>query len=333
MTMSTTAAVGAAAETEAQDTVSELPAMAPRRARAVTQADAAEFAVAAEAAEHRHTPSTKPPAAVGPSDFELLCVIGQGAFGKVIQVRHAPSGDVLAMKVVSNKYIVKHNSVAYLQTERDIMTKEGLLLESAAKFYAAEMVLALEHLHGHGIIHRSRSRQEDDSAKTMCGTHEYMAPEMIRGKALPKWLSSDTHSILKQLLERTVDKRLGSGKSTMFQVKGVQAIKKHAFFRDIDWHLLAQKKLAPPIVPSVESNTDTSYFSEEFTKLAVGRPSAGAEDDAAKLFDRFSFIAEDMRSYASVVAGELAADAAAPSDALAELQHTVVQLQLESGSA
>jgi p70 ribosomal S6 kinase len=92
---------------------------------------------------------------------------------------------------VSNKYIVKHKSVKYLQAERDIMTKinhpflinlryafqttsnvylvmpfvaggelfhhlhkEGLLLESAAKFYAAEMVLALEHLHSHGIIHR-----------------------------------------------------------------------------------------------------------------------------------------------------------------------------------
>lgn len=26
-------------------------------------------------------------------------------------------------QVVSNKYIVKHNSIAYLQTERDIMTK------------------------------------------------------------------------------------------------------------------------------------------------------------------------------------------------------------------
>lgn len=124
----------------------------------------------------------------------------------------------------------------------------------------------------------------------------------------------------------------------MFQVKGVQAIKKHAFFRDVDWHLLAQKKLAPPIVPSVESNTDTSYFSEEFTKLAVGRPSLGRgesdDDDAAKLFSRFSFIADDMRSYASVVAGGTVADAATPSDApLAELQHAVAQLQVETGSA
>jgi hypothetical protein len=157
--------------------------------------------------------------------------------------------------------------------------------------------------------------------------------------SLPKWLSSDTHSILKQLLERNVDKRLGSGKSTMFQVKGVQAIKKHAFFRDIDWYLLAQKKIAPPIVPSVESNTDTSYFSEEFTKLDVGRPSRGgsvdAADDAvaaAKLFARFSFIAEDVRSYASVVAGGESAGAAAANQSeedVGQLQTVIESEQLQ----
>ena len=40
--------------------------------------------------------------AVGPMDFDLLCVIGQGAFGKVIQVRHVPTDEVLAMKVRSS---------------------------------------------------------------------------------------------------------------------------------------------------------------------------------------------------------------------------------------
>jgi hypothetical protein len=35
----------------------------------------------------------------GPQDFDLLCVIGQGAFGKVIQVRHQHTDEILAMKV------------------------------------------------------------------------------------------------------------------------------------------------------------------------------------------------------------------------------------------
>lgn len=121
----------------------------------------------------------------------------------------------------------------------------------------------------------------------------------------------------------------------MFQVKGVQAIKKHAFFRDIDWHLLANKKLAPPIVPSFESNTDTSYFSEEFTKLAVGRPSHGKADgdEINKLFERFSFIAEDMRSYASVVADGIVAVSSQEEQELSELMGAVVKLQVESGNA
>ncbi|KAG1704556.1 hypothetical protein DVH05_005487 [Phytophthora capsici] len=344
---------------------------------------------------------------VGPQDFDLLCVIGMGAFGKVIQVRHQPTDEILAMKIVSNKYIVQKNSVAYLQAERDIMTKinhpflislryafqtksnvylvmpfvaggelfhhlhkEGLLLESSAKFYAAEMVLALEHLHSRGIIHRDLKPEnvllgadghirltdfglakemadEEDSTSTMCGTNEYMPPEMIRRKAynqavdwwalgaliyemvtgyppfrhnnrkklhqkilneklaLPKWLGPDTHSILKQLLERNVDKRLGSGKSTMFQVKGVQAIKKHAFFKGIDWGLLEEKKVQPPILPNVMSNTDTTYFSEEFTAQAVGRrsriDSGNTGGDSKKLFARFSWVAEDAPSFADIV--------------------------------
>ncbi|GLD93235.1 hypothetical protein PINS_up001827 [Pythium insidiosum] len=48
---------------------------------------------------------------------------------------------------------------------------------------------------------------------------------------LPKWLSADAHSLLKALLERNVSKRLGCGKSTMFTVRGVQAIKSHPFFK------------------------------------------------------------------------------------------------------
>ena len=88
-----------------------------------------------------------------------------------------------------------------------------------------------------------------------------------------------------------MDKRLGSGKSTMFQVKEVQAIKKHAFFKDIDWGLLEQKKMLPPILPNVMSNTDTTYFSEESTTQDVGCRSridnSSAGDDSKKLFARF----------------------------------------------
>ena len=35
-----------------------------------------------------------------------------------------------------------------------LLRKEGLLLEDSARFYAVEMILALEHLHSLNIIHR-----------------------------------------------------------------------------------------------------------------------------------------------------------------------------------
>ncbi|KAF0718431.1 Aste57867_1695 [Aphanomyces stellatus] len=338
------------------------------------------------------------PSKANPSDFELLVVVGQGAFGKVIQVRHKPTGDIYAMKIMSKGYLVKKNYIVNMQTERDIMTKvdhpfliklkyafqspanvylvmpyvpggelfhtlhkEGLLLEHTACFYAAEIVLALEYLHGQGIIHRdlkpenilldaeghvcltdfglSKELPQEDEAKTVCGTNEYMAPEMIRNKpythavdwwalgaliyemvtgyppfrhknskkllekicneklSLPKFLGADTHSILKQLLERNVDKRLGSGKSTMFKVKGVAAIKQHPFFKNIDWGLLAQRKLVPPVVPKLsttDTQLDTSCFAESFTKMQVSVDDHD-DDDHGNLFHRFSYTAADVR--------------------------------------
>ncbi|RHY57322.1 hypothetical protein DYB38_001554 [Aphanomyces astaci] len=119
--------------------------------------------------------------------------------------------------------------------------------------------------------------------------------------SLPKFLHADTHSILKQLLERNVDKRLGAGKSTMFKVKGVAAIKQHPFFSRIDWGLLAQRKITPPVTPLLATNTgglgtlDTSCFAESFTKMQVAVDETQVPDDHGSLFHRFSFTAADVR--------------------------------------
>ena len=41
-----------------------------------------------------------------------------------------------------------------MDAARTLLREEGLLLEDRARFYAAEMVLALEHLHALKVIHR-----------------------------------------------------------------------------------------------------------------------------------------------------------------------------------
>ncbi|TYJ42476.1 hypothetical protein E1A91_A03G092800v1 [Gossypium mustelinum] len=65
---------------------------------------------------------------IGPEDFEILRVVGQGAFGKVFQVRKKGRNDedgdgLFAMKVMKKVTIIKKNHVDYMRAERDILTK------------------------------------------------------------------------------------------------------------------------------------------------------------------------------------------------------------------
>ena len=189
---------------------------------------------------------------VTPKDFELLKVIGMGAFGKVLQVRQRHSNEILAMKIISKRLLKKKMDDSVL-LERTLLSqvqspfvvtmhcsfqtreklflvmdflaggelfwrigKEGIFLQSTAAFYLAEMILALEHLHAQGILHRDlkpenillgsdghvcltdfglakqlASSNDEERTLTVCGTHEYMAPEMVArqgyGKAADYW--------------------------------------------------------------------------------------------------------------------------------------------------
>lgn len=347
---------------------------------------------------------------VGPEDFTPLCVIGQGAFGRVLQVRSKLDDGVYAMKVISKRMLRKKNHLSYMRAERDIMTKvdfpfvvglkfsfqtdeklflvmdylsggelffhlrkQGLILEDTARFYVAEMILALEHLHSKGIIHRDlkpenvllgrdghlcltdfglakelsagrdtangggggEDGEDGGRARTVCGTNEYMCPEMILkkgyGKAadwwslgalmyemmagnppfraktvkelnrkilheklmLPPFLSSEAHAVLKGLLERNVQKRLGATRATMFEVGGVAALKAQKFFRKIDWQLLFRKQVPAPVVPELAHDCDTSNFDEEFTKMDLSLSLVeieGAGATHSDTFCGFSFI-------------------------------------------
>eukprot|EP01104_Vermistella_antarctica_P015342 TRINITY_DN5016_c0_g1_i2.p1 TRINITY_DN5016_c0_g1~~TRINITY_DN5016_c0_g1_i2.p1 ORF type:complete len:431 (-),score=89.97 TRINITY_DN5016_c0_g1_i2:121-1413(-) len=126
-------------------------------------------------------------------DFEFMSVIGKGAFGKVWLAQHKATGIVYAVKELQKKNIVKNSLVEHTQLERDIMESHGThpylvslhyafqtddklyfvldylyggslfyhlknspstFTEPFVKFYAAEILLALEHLHNHNIIYR-----------------------------------------------------------------------------------------------------------------------------------------------------------------------------------
>ena len=124
-------------------------------------------------------------------DFHLIKVIGKGSFAKVVLVRQKKTEKLFAMKILKKDHIVKRKQVEHTNTERAVLRftrhpfivqlhyafqtsdrlffvldycsggelffhlgKAGEFRESVARYYTAELVLALSHLHTKGVIYR-----------------------------------------------------------------------------------------------------------------------------------------------------------------------------------
>ncbi len=75
----------------------------------------------------------------------------------------------------------------------------------------------------------------------------------------PVYLSKDSVGIISAFFTHDPDKRLGSD--------GVDKIKKHPFFKNIDWEAIINKKIKPPFIPRIANESDTKYIDSEFTNL------------------------------------------------------------------
>nr|CAA73558.1 Protein kinase C-related kinase (PRKSD) [Suberites domuncula] len=76
----------------------------------------------------------------------------------------------------------------------------------------------------------------------------------------PRFLSSEAISIMRKLLRRNPEKRLGASE------RDAMDIRKQPFFRHIDWDKLYHKDIQPPFKPVLRSRLDISNFDEEFTR-------------------------------------------------------------------
>lgn len=207
---------------------------------------------------------------------------------------------------------------------------EKMFPEPVAAFYMAEMVLALSHLHDTlGVVYRDLKPEnclldaqghllltdfglskvavaEDGGCRSILGTVEYMAPEVILGEkygkavdwwsfgalgydlmtgnppfrggnhakiqqnivkqkaVLPYFLSADAKDLLTRLLQKNPAKRLGSN-----MPKDLHTMKKHRFFRKIDWKKLAARELEAPIQPMITDPELAENFAAEFTDLSL----------------------------------------------------------------
>jgi len=205
------------------------------------------------------------------------------------------------------------------------MARERMFSEDLACFVAAEIVLALEHLHLLGIIYRDLkpenvlvdqhghviltdfglskvSLDEDGKTNTICGTVEYMAPEVVQDKirydkTVDWWalgimiydmivgcapfrgrnrkLTMDAivnHRLkcppfmspdAKDLVTKLLRKHAGSRLGS--GENGAAKIKAHPFFRKLDWEQLKRRNITPPFVPVLTAEDDVSNFDDQFT--------------------------------------------------------------------
>ena len=76
---------------------------------------------------------------------------------------------------------------------------------------------------------------------------------------MKSYFSSEACSLLRALLDRNPVRRLGSSTGDASDIMS------HAFFRDINWQELRERKIDPPYKPFVTSETDTRNIDKIFT--------------------------------------------------------------------
>ncbi|KAG0173595.1 cAMP-dependent protein kinase [Apophysomyces sp. BC1015] len=305
-------------------------------------------------------------------DFELMEILGTGTFGRVYLTEFKNSGKFYAMKVLKKSEVVKLKQVEHIKSEKEILAsirfpfvvdlfcsfqdgvnlymlleyvvggelfthlrRAGRFTNDMTRFYASEIVLAIEYLHSKDIIYRDLkpenllvdqqghikitdfgfSKKVEDRTWTLCGTPEYLAPEIIQskghGKAVDWWAlgilifemlagyppffadnSVDIYKkilagkvqfpahfdplakdLLKRLLVGDRTRRLGNLKS------GSEDVKRHKWFRGVDWIGLLDKNVQAPIVPLYQHPGDTSNFEKYPDTMETDRNTVTSKED------------------------------------------------------
>lgn len=197
-----------------------------------------------------------------------------------------------------------------------LIRRMGSLGEQLAQFYAAQLVLALEYLHHCSIIHRDLKPENvlictsgyiklvdfgfgkiiKNRTWTLCGTPEYIAPEIIMSKGysysvdwwalgilifemltgFSPFYCTETVKLYEKILQGHVKypdgvppqckqliKRLlevDAAKRYGSLKAGVYDIKSHAWFREVDWTFILHRKVEPPYIPEVKDIGSTENF-------------------------------------------------------------------------
>ncbi|KAJ2747346.1 serine/threonine protein kinase [Coemansia sp. BCRC 34301] len=178
-------------------------------------------------------------------DFDFGDTLGEGSYSTVVEATERASGRVYAAKILDKRHIIKEKKIKYVNIERDILQalhhpfivrlhyafqdsqslyfvidlaangellswirKLGGLAEECARFYLAEIILAVEYMHMERTLHRDLKPENillgsdmhilvtdfgtakmfpkgeaDQRANSFVGTAEYVSPELLTEKS------------------------------------------------------------------------------------------------------------------------------------------------------
>lgn len=207
-------------------------------------------------------------------------------------------------------------SLIYVLLKNSQSIKHSNLFIYFFRFYAAQVCLMFEYLHSKNIIYRDLKPENilidksgylkltdfgfakicEGRTYTLCGTPEYLAPEILlnkgHGKPVDWWTfgvlvyemiagidpfnDEDPMLIYQKILKGKLKFPQSFNSNAKSLVKhllesdlskrygnlkgGVSDIKNHRFFKGLDWDNLVNMKITPPYIPKVSSAGDTSNF-------------------------------------------------------------------------
>ena len=306
-------------------------------------------------------------------DYESLSIIGRGAFGEVHVCREKKTGQIVAVKKIRKDVLILKNQVIHVRNEQlfmsrvkspwivelkasfqeddylylvmeylpggdfmNLLIKKDILSEDEARFYTAELILAIESIHKLDCIHRdikpdnmlidknghiklsdfglakisenfgenvaiknkyNKNKPTHQKIFSCVGTAYYVAPEVLKKTGYSedidwwsvgviffemlagfapfcaeetkevcykvmnwkKFLKIPDNVIISKEAEDLISRMINNSEERLGK-NGVEEIKAHPFFKNIDWDNIRNTKA--PFVPELKNDYDTKYFDE-----------------------------------------------------------------------